>query len=72
MRYVGQYFYFPFFVENTELHIGPRPRDSIYSGGYTAWQDSQEKERNFQQFLTKILVWMVWKWNKVKGKLNLF
>ena len=22
----GQYFYFPFLVENTELHIGPRPK----------------------------------------------
>jgi hypothetical protein len=29
----GQYFYLPFFVENTELHIGPRPQNSIYSGG---------------------------------------
>ena len=28
----GQYFYIPFFVENTELHIGPRPKNSIYSG----------------------------------------
>jgi hypothetical protein len=35
----GQYFYFPFLVENTELHIGPRPKNSIYSGGKTAWQD---------------------------------
>ena len=32
----GQYFYFPFIVENTEVHIGPRPQNSIYSGGYTA------------------------------------
>ena len=23
----GQYFYIPFFVENTELHIGPRPKE---------------------------------------------
>ena len=42
----GQYFYFPFFVENTELHIGPRPKNSIYSGGNTAWQDSEEKNVN--------------------------
>jgi hypothetical protein len=28
----GQYFYVPFFIENTELHIGPRPKNSIYSG----------------------------------------
>merc|ERR1711966_452360 len=31
----GQYFYFPFVTETTELHIGPRPKDSIYSGGYS-------------------------------------
>ncbi len=41
----GQYFYIPFFVENTELHIGPRPKNSIYSGGQTAWQDPEEKEK---------------------------
>ena len=54
----GQYFYFPFFVENTELHIGPRPKNSIYSGGNTALQDSKEKEKNFQRFLPK--VWYGW------------
>jgi hypothetical protein len=43
---LGQYFYFPFFVENTELHIGPRPKNSIYSAGKTAWQDSEEKSGN--------------------------
>ena len=37
----GQYFYFPFFTENTELHIGLRPKDSIYSGGHTIWQNKQ-------------------------------
>ena len=37
----GQYFYFPFFTENTELHIGPRPKDSIYSGGHTIWQNKR-------------------------------
>ena len=42
----GQYFYFPFLVENTELHIGPRPKNSIYSGGNTAWQDEKEKTVN--------------------------
>jgi len=47
----GQYFYFPFLVENTELHIGPRPKNSIYSGGNTAWQD--EKEKNVQRFFPK-------------------
>ena len=42
----GQYFYIPFFVENTELHIGSRDKNSIYSGGYTAWQDSDETNKN--------------------------
>jgi hypothetical protein len=54
----GQYFYMPFFVENTELHIGPRPKDSIYSGGYTSWQDSKEKEKNLNRFLPKL--WYGW------------
>lgn len=52
----GQYFYFPFIVENTELHIGPRPKNSIYSGGYTAWQD--EKEKTVQRLLPKL--WYGW------------
>merc|ERR1712100_440649 len=52
----GQYFYFPFLVENTELHIGPRPKNSIYSGGNTAWQD--EKDKNVQRFLPKF--WYGW------------
>ena len=42
---VGQYFYIPFFTENIELHVGPRNKNSIYSGGYTAWQDEAEKPR---------------------------
>ena len=56
----GQYFYIPFFVENTELHIGPRPKNSIYSGGNTSWQDTQEKR--FKSSIPKIMVWMVWGW----------
>ena len=52
----GQYFYFPFIVENTELHIGPRPKNSIYSGGNTAWQD--EKNKNMQRFFPKF--WYGW------------
>lgn len=52
----GQYFYFPFIVENTELHIGPRPRNSIYSGGNTAWQD--EKEKTVQRLIPKL--WYGW------------
>ena len=52
----GQYFYFPFFVENTELHIGRRPKDSIYSGGQTAWQEPEEK--NVNRFFPKL--WFGW------------
>ena len=37
----GQYFYFPLLTENTELHVGFRPKDSIYSGGHTIWQNKQ-------------------------------
>lgn len=35
----SQYFYIPFLTYSVELHVGKRPKDSIYSGGYTAWQD---------------------------------
>lgn len=52
----GQYFYFPFLVENTELHIGPRPKNSIYSGGQTAWQD--EKQKNSQRRFPQL--WYGW------------
>jgi hypothetical protein len=41
----GQYFYFPFFVENTELHIGPRPKNSIYSGGNTVGKIQKKKKK---------------------------
>jgi hypothetical protein len=54
----GQYFYIPFFVENTELHIGPRPTDSIYSGGQTAWQNPAEKQKNFNRLVPKL--WYGW------------
>lgn len=50
----GQYFYVPFLVENVELHIGPRPTDSVYSGGKTAWQNKEEKNR----FIPKL--WYGW------------
>lgn len=59
----GQYFYLPFFVENTELHIGPRPKNSIYSGGNTAWQDPEEKEKKLKSYISQALVWLVWKRN---------
>ena len=54
----GQYFYLPFFVENTELHTGPRPKDSIYSGGYTSWQDSEEKDKHSNLYLLRF--WYGW------------
>jgi hypothetical protein len=52
----GQYFYIPFFVENTELHIGPRPKNSIYSGEQ-AWQDPEEK-KNLNRLFPKL--WYGW------------
>ena len=54
----GQYFYIPFFVENTELHIGPRPKGSVYSGGQTSWQDQQEKDKNLNRLFPKL--WYGW------------
>ena len=54
----GQYFYVPFFVENTELHIGPRPKNSVYSGGNTSWQDPEENEKNLNRLVPKF--WYGW------------
>lgn len=54
----GQYFYVPFFVENAELHIGPRPKNSVYSGGYTSWQDPEEKEKRLRQIFPTF--WYGW------------
>ena len=62
----GQYFYFPFFVENTELHIGPRPKNSIYSGGNTAWQDPEEKEKSLKRIVPKL--WYGWFGNGTKNR----
>ena len=63
----GQYFYLPFFVENTELHVGPRPADSIYSGGQTAWQN--RKEKTVKGFFPKL--WYGWFGRGVKNERNL-
>ena len=65
----GQYFYVPFFVENTELHIGPRPTNSIYSGGQTAWQDPLEKEKALNRVIPKL--WYGWFGRGTKNKWNL-
>ena len=56
----GQYFYIPFLVENTEIHIGLKPKNSIYSGGYTAWQNKQKQKsiRKFQFYFPKL--WWGW------------
>jgi hypothetical protein len=66
---VGQYFYVPFFVENTELHIGPRPKNSIYSGGQTSWQDPEEKEKNLNRVFPKL--WYGWFGRGTKNRGNL-
>jgi hypothetical protein len=65
----GQYFYFPFFVENTELHIGPRPTTSLYSGGQTAWQNSDEKAKNLNRLVPKL--WYGWFGRGTEGRLSL-
>ena len=64
----GQYFYFPFLVENTELHIGPRPKNSIYSGGNTSWQD--EEEQKIQRVFPKL--WYGWFGSGTKNNKNFF
>lgn len=60
----GQYFYIPFLTENTEIHIGRRPQNSIYSGGYTSWQDSSSKQIQIQITPTQSLkiprLWWGW------------
>ena len=43
----GQYFYVPFLVDNIELHVGKRPRNSIYSGGYTSWQEGKKRQLDY-------------------------
>ena len=42
----GQYFFIPVLTQNVELHTGYR-RDSlsVYSGGYTSWQDLDDSVR---------------------------
>ena len=40
------------------MHIGPRPKNSIYSGGQTSWQDSEEKDKNFNRVIPKL--WYGW------------
>lgn len=65
----GQYFYIPFLVENTELHVGPRPKNSIYSTGQTAWQDPEEQEKALDRLIPKL--WYGWFGRGTKNKWNL-
>lgn len=44
----GQYFYLPFMTENVEIHIGKRPQNSIYSGGYTSWQEGSTTRMEYR------------------------
>ena len=41
----GQYVYIPILTENSEIHIGKRDPNSVYSGGNTAWQ-TEEPPKN--------------------------
>ena len=51
----GQYMYIPLITPNSEVHIGPRDPNSVYSGGKAAWQ-TEEPSRYF--WLPK--VWFGW------------
>ena len=55
--FCGQYFYIPILTESAEMHIGPRPKNSIYSGGNTAWQEPEEMPAGKYKF-TKL--WYGW------------
>lgn len=54
----GQYFYLPIFTENVELHIGLRDKTALYSGGYTSWQDREEKSKQLYNIIPKL--WYGW------------
>jgi hypothetical protein len=68
----GQYFYIPFLTENTEVHIGKRPQNSIYSGGYTSWQEGGSKQVQImtkdRKFLMLPRLW--WGWFGKKNNSN--
>ena len=46
----GQYVYLPFLTENVETHIGKKPKNSIYSGGYTSWQEGLERRQEYSLY----------------------
>lgn len=75
----GQYFYIAFLTENAELHIGPRLKTSIYSGGYTSWQDEKEKKRRLDPNVRFPTLWYGWlgkpsnsNWKPIQFIINYF
>jgi hypothetical protein len=66
----GQYFYLPIFTENVELHIGLRDKRTLYSGGYTSWQEPEEKAKRLSSFFPKL--WYGWFGRGTKGNWNIF
>ena len=68
----GQYFYIPFLTENTEIHIGKRPQNSIYSGGYTSWQEGSTKQVQIMTKDRKFLMFprLWWGWFGKKNNTN--
>jgi hypothetical protein len=58
MQFGDNIFMFHFLLKIQNLHIGPRPKNSIYSGGQTAWQDPEEKEKNLNRLFPKL--WYGW------------
>jgi len=66
----GQYFYLPFFTENVELNIGPREKNSIYSGGLTAWQEEGERKANINRKIPKL--WYGWFSRGTTNQKNIF
>ena len=67
----GQYFYIPFLTENTEIHIGKRPQNSIYSGGYTSWQEGSSKQVHIMTKDRKFLIPRLWwGWLGKKDSIN--
>jgi Uncharacterised protein family len=65
----GQYFYLPIFTENVELHIGLRDKTTLYSGGYTSWQEPEEKAKRLSSFFPKL--WYGWFGRGTKNDSNL-
>ena len=54
----GQYFYFPFLVDTTELHIGWRTENDFYTDGFKAWQSREELDKRTGRTFPKL--WYGW------------